>query len=447
MSIRRLSWRRTGRTTLAVSAATALLVGMAACGGDDDEAAAPCTEAEGTEDEQVALRFTFWGADSRADLTEQVIDLFEAENPDIAVNAEYADWEGYWTDRTTEAAGGGLPDLVQMDYAYISQFDGNQLLADLQPCVDSGALTVDTLRPGFVETGTVDGRLLGVPLGGNTLATFYRPDILADLGIDPPQPGWTWDDYHAMITEISEAGVADQFWGGGDYTNQYHFMDMWLRQNDGSFYTDDGELGFDEATLTDWWGRTADLREQGVLLPPDVATELTPLTGLGAGVIASEIGWDNFMGRYYGEGPDNEYAIGPVPTDTGSTGQYLKPSMLLSVSAHSTHPNEAAQFLDFFVNDPAAAAILGIDRGIPASQAAFDAIELGEIEQQIVDYEASVFDELTAPPPPPPPGAGSVEAAFLTINEELNYGEITLEDAVARFFTEAQTTLDENRID
>jgi hypothetical protein len=40
-----------------------------------------------------------------------------------------------------------------------------------------------------------------------------------------------------------------------------------------------------------------------------------------------------------------------------------------------------------------------------------------------------------------------VEAAFGTINEELNYGEITLEDAVARFFSEAQTTLDENRID
>lgn len=449
MSIKRLPWRRARRATLAVTAATTLLAGMTACGDDGGEAtAAPCAEEEGSEDDgPVELRFTFWGADSRAELTEEVIDLFEAAHPDITVVAEYADWENYWTDLTTQAAGGGLPDLVQMDYSYISQFDGNQLLADLQECVDSGALNVDTLRPGFLDTGTVDGRLLGLPLGGNTLTTFYRPDVLEDLDMEPPQAGWTWDDFHGMITEISEADVADQFWGSGDYTGEYHFMDMWLRQSDGSFYTEDGELGFDEATLTEWWDRTSDLREQELLLPASVADELEPVSALGGGNVALEITWDNFAHRYYGEGPDNEYALGSVPTDTDNTGQYLKPSMLLSVSAHSEHPNEAAQFVDFFINDPEAAAVLGLDRGIPATEPALDAVELTDIDQQVLDFEASVFDEFTEPPPPPPPGTGSVETAFRTITEDINYGEITVEDAVSRFFNEAQTILDENRID
>src|SRR5690606_3546778 len=148
------------------------------------------------------------------------------------------------------------------------------------------------------------------------------------------------------------------------------------------------------------------------------------------------------LARYTGEAPDVKFGmVAPPTSNPDNSGLYLKPSMLLSVSARTEHPTEAAKLVDFLVNDPEAAKILGTNRGIPATNAALDAIELNEVDKQIVEYEKSVEDSMQPAPPPPPPGAGSIEQTFSDINEEINFKRTTVDQAVEKFFSEAEQAL------
>ena len=62
--------------------------------------------------------------------------------------------------------------------------------------------------------------------------------------------------------------------------------------------------------------------------------------------------------------PD-EINITMIPNQTGGQpGQYLKPSMLLSMAETSADKAAAAELMNFFITDPEANAILQIERGV-----------------------------------------------------------------------------------
>ena len=57
--------------------------------------------------------------------------IHEEEYPNITINDTFTDYPSYWEKRQTEAAGGGLPDVMQFDYSYLRQYSENGLLLDL----------------------------------------------------------------------------------------------------------------------------------------------------------------------------------------------------------------------------------------------------------------------------------------------------------------------------
>ena len=65
------------RKTGIVAAAAAVVMALSACGGGSSPQNA---------DGPVELRFSWWGGDKRAQLTQEAIKQFEAENPNIKIN-------------------------------------------------------------------------------------------------------------------------------------------------------------------------------------------------------------------------------------------------------------------------------------------------------------------------------------------------------------------------
>src|SRR5699024_10320831 len=127
--------RRSPRRLLPLAAAaTAAALALTACSGgggvDSGEAASL------DPDEQITLRLDWWGNDDRADRYNQAVELFEDEYPNIDVQANFSSWDDYWTARNTEAAGSALPDVFQMDLAYLTQYGNRNQLLDLTPYVD-----------------------------------------------------------------------------------------------------------------------------------------------------------------------------------------------------------------------------------------------------------------------------------------------------------------------
>ena len=82
-------------------------------------------------------------------------------------------WNDYWPKLATQAAGGNLPDVIQMDYRYIFEYARRGQLADLTPFVGSQIDLAD-FDPNQLESGKVDGKLYGISMGANSFTHVYH---------------------------------------------------------------------------------------------------------------------------------------------------------------------------------------------------------------------------------------------------------------------------------
>src|SRR4026208_1386368 len=96
-----------------------LLGSTAACGSGDGSGG------------KTTIRFDWWGNPDRAAVTEKAIDLFEQKNPDITVGPSFAEFSAYFQKLATQIAGGGAPDVLQMDYRYVREYADRGVLAPL----------------------------------------------------------------------------------------------------------------------------------------------------------------------------------------------------------------------------------------------------------------------------------------------------------------------------
>jgi multiple sugar transport system substrate-binding protein len=70
----------------------------------------------------INLRVAWWGSQTRHNQTLEVIKLFEKRYPNIKITPEYTSWSDYWTKLNTQAAAQNLPDVIQHDYQYITEW-------------------------------------------------------------------------------------------------------------------------------------------------------------------------------------------------------------------------------------------------------------------------------------------------------------------------------------
>ncbi|RZU11489.1 ABC transporter substrate-binding protein [Streptomyces sp. BK239] len=418
------------RTILKAAGATAATLGLAAttgCGGDGG------TSADGT----VTIRYAWWGSEDRAQRINKTIALFEKKYPKIKVKTDFQPYTDFWKKFNTQASGGNPPDVFQNAIGFLRKYDAKNVLLDLGEQVKAGNLAMDGFRAGLEKFGEIDGKLLGVPVGSNSMALVIDKHVYTKAGVKP-EPGWTWNDFDAAMKKIRDkAGRAGD---SGMYGVMYLY-DLYLRQNGKAFFTDSG-LGFTEADLKAWWAKAEKSVEDGSYADPKKVAQIKPKSAVAGELAAGEFTWDNFTVRYTSEGK-SEYGLAPIPTTDGKkTGQYLG-SLMLSASKRTKHPKEVAQFISFMVHDPEVAKIMGYDRGVPATQAQFDAFKpTDEVNKAIAAYETSLVETgVLEPITPHPNGADICESAFLRIAEEMALGKRSVDDAVKQFFTESKTAL------
>src|SRR5215211_3736460 len=77
------------------------------------------------------LQVAWWGGNDRAQRTQKVMDSYSQKNAQWKFTSQFSDFFSYWDKINTQAAGGQLPDIFQMDMRYIGQFQSKGLIADL----------------------------------------------------------------------------------------------------------------------------------------------------------------------------------------------------------------------------------------------------------------------------------------------------------------------------
>lgn len=120
------------RNFLKVAGAAGVASALAACGGASSSTAAS-SAASGSASAvngDVTIRFTWWGGQTRHDLTQKVLDKYTELNPNVHFETTPSGWDGYFEKLATDTATGGMADIVQMDYMYISTYAKNGSLAE-----------------------------------------------------------------------------------------------------------------------------------------------------------------------------------------------------------------------------------------------------------------------------------------------------------------------------
>jgi multiple sugar transport system substrate-binding protein len=410
--------------------ATIGLLATAACGGGSGSSDDP--------DAKVTLRFAWWGSADRAATTQKALALFHDKNPNITVKTSYSAFKPYFEKLATETAGGNAPDVFQMDRAYLREYADRHVLAELDDKVT--AEVADSIK----ESGVVDKKLYAVPMGQTTFVMVYDPAAYKKAGIATPAKGWTWTDFAADGKKLTTAsggkssGVTDLGW-------QWESFESWLLQNGKQLYTDDGKLAFDKADLKSYLTLIDSLRKQKASTPGKVTATIDGSIEnmpMGKRLSSTENSWDSTVASYY-KVLGKPVGLAPYPSDTGKLGAYAKPSMFLSVSKKTKVRTAADKLVDFLINDPAAGAILGVDRGLPPNTTVRDKVgtTLTGAQKAVYDYEKSIESDLIQAPPAPPKGNSALKDYWQQLNEDIAFGKISVDKAVDQFFTRADQEL------
>ncbi|GLU48276.1 ABC transporter substrate-binding protein [Nocardiopsis ansamitocini] len=395
----------------------------------------------GGDDGNVELRFSWWGADDRHSTTQQVIDRFEAQNPGITITPDYTDWGSYWDKLATGTAANDAPDIITQEERYLREYADRGALLDLNE-LDIDMSSIDEL---VVDSGDLDGNRYGIATGVNAYAILADPQAFEEAGVEMPDDStWTWDDYIQIANEISEKSDNEIFGTQSMGYNESGFA-IFARQNGESLYNEDGSLGFSEATLEKWFDYSVQLQDGGG--QPSAAENVEiEAGGPDQSVISTNKGamahfWSNQLGVISAtSGRDVQLLRYPGETEFERTGMYFKPAMYYSVSAGTDHPEEAAKFVDFLLNDNEAAELILADRGLPANvnvrAAVLDA--LPEADARTAVFLADIEGGIVDGNPPPPIGAGEVVEIIKRITDDVHFGNITPAEAAKRFMSEVE---------
>lgn len=396
--------------------------------------------------QETRVRLLWWGSQGRAERTNEVVKMFNGANAGTLVEGESAGWDSYWTRLATQTAGGNAPDLIQMDYRYIFEYARRDALLPLDDLIAKGVIDLSGFSPEAIKGGQVDGKTYGVSLGANSSAMILNAAAFTDAGLVAPERGISWDDFADRCAELTKAADKRGFYGTQDAGGVEPTFEGWLRQHGKALYDAEGKLGFAAEDATAWYEMWAAMRESGACVPADIQAldQLNIETGMVTlGHAAVSFAHSNQLVGYQGL---NEAALSMIPypvTPDGQPGQYRKPSMFFSAFSKTAVADQAGAFLNFFITDPAATKVLGVERGVPETAAVREmlAAELDDMSRLQIEYIDSLGELAGALPPPPPQGAGEIQFSLKRINEEIGFGSQTPAEGGATLVSEAEAIL------
>ncbi|MFE7276426.1 ABC transporter substrate-binding protein [Streptomyces sp. NPDC057623] len=404
-------------------------------------AVAGCGTADASADGEVELNFQWWGGDERNVATLKAIKLFEQAHPKIKVSVSFTGYDSYFQRLAAQLAAGTGPDVLQMDYYQLRSYASNKLIAHLDG-PDFSSIDLGTVPSAYVDANRLDGRLWAVPTGLSTQALLVDPKIWQKAG-GLPKPGWTWDDLIEDIGPALKKAAPDRS-PLTDFGRYSETFDLWLVQRGKALYKDDGSLGFTQADLTGFWELTARLRDKGVFTPPNLTASYDGSTStslLVRKLSTAEFNLTSTVMPYFETYGDISLASFPTASSSAPLGLTVGAGMMC-VRQSSSHKRQAAQLLDFLLNDPQAGNALGVVRGLPPNRRTMNRIApgLSKGDRTVYEYVSSLEKRFSASAMPPP-GSDEDKLEFRRVNEDVLFGKKTVREAAAEMFEKYNTTV------
>lgn len=319
------------------------------------------------EDGVTEINFWSWDGAPGRDIVEDVIAVCESENPDLRVKyTELAQTDFKAKAAQSLGAGEEIDVLAVQPGSWAAEVEDYLLPVEEWP---NGESLLNAFTPQSLEQGErlfTDGLLSAVPLYSTGSAVgVYNADILAEVGVEPPQ---TWSEFAALTAALKEQGdgIVPVTMPSEDWFQDEMAL-TFTGQIDGDFFN---SVRYEDGTWTDkayvdGLANYAALFEDGTFssetLDMDYTTAITTFDE-GKAAVTFNGSWE--AGRIL----SGNYGVIPVPAKTAddvSLRAFL--DVMLGIPAESDKQDAAATFIECMSTgsgvDPWATAL----KGIPAA--------------------------------------------------------------------------------
>jgi len=423
---------------------------LSACGKSNNNSpsngngASPDASSSPSEKQNVELRMAWWGSQERHDKTLAAIELFESKYPNIKITAEYSGMDGYFDKLNTQIAAGNAPDLIQMG-GNIMEYVDRKALLDLQPYVGS-VIRLDDFDQSLIDEATADGKYYGVTLGVSQTALLFNASMFNKAGVPIPNgESWTFDDFKNSALQITEK-LGKGFYGAYDLSSDNASFTTYLAAYGKELYRG-GELKFDKQDVINWFSMWDELRKAGAIVPPEVQVANPPDAVDKSLIVKGQVAIQGASAsQIFGYQALTEDQLGLLPNPAGPEGHGMSPPVsgqFITSYEGTKHPEEVAKFMDFMVNDPEAAVILGSTRGVPPSAKIRDtlAAESTPIDKILYDYISLATKISTGNGYEHFPFDNEFIKLLKLTSEKIAFGAASIDSASEEFMTEMQKML------
>ena len=365
--------------------------------------------------ERRTIRVAWWGSEARHERTIRALQLFERDHPDTVIEYEYAVWNDYWTRLTTQAAGNDLPDVMQQDYQYLTEWVGRGLIVPLDGEVAAGALDLSDVLESSLAGGRVGGKLYGVSLGTNSVCMMLDADAFAKAGIPLPADDWSWADFERVSLALTRRlGIPAV---SGNIVHDHVWRSMYLGERLWAYAADGRSLGYpasDDALFADHLSMARRLIAAGAMIP---YSEIVSARSRGVeddrivkGKSVITFLWSNqVVAAWTASGIESRrFALRPLPRIGPGAGSsnYMKPAQFFSVTRNAEALRDAARLVDYFTNSIAANTLLMAERGVPIAGKVREALKplLAAPQRQVFEFLERIQGVVAPIPPPDPVG-------------------------------------------
>ncbi|MBT0569336.1 carbohydrate ABC transporter substrate-binding protein [Curvibacter sp. CHRR-16] len=403
--------------------------------------------------EDVTLRFSWWGGGARHEATLKAIAAFEAKNPGIKIKGEYMGFFGYQERLSTQLAGGTEPDIMQINWAWIPSYSktGDGFL-DLNKY--KNLLALNQFSDVDLKMGVVNGKLNALPASFTARMMMWNTAAFARAGLKMPA---TWEDLFAAGPVIKQKLGDKAYALDGEPYDIISLSHTYAHQKFGMPYVSPTQpkVAMSDAAALEWVRAYKKLISNNVAVPLPIRVSLggseKPTEQMPDWVVGNWGGvytWDSTLGQRASTLDKNQKLdVGEFLTlpNAKNSGMFGRPSMVFAVSKRTKNGEAAAKFLNYFMTDPEAAAILGLTRGVPAADSQFrsmvrsGALQGPELKAYLqikkvkdagkIDLPSPLFENVR------------FQKFFREVFETVAYGKVTEEEAAKRLVEEGNALL------
>lgn len=299
------------KKALAVAGAAALLA-VAGCAGDSGEDSGE----SGSEQKTITAVFAQY-TEAMRPYYDDLVERFEADNPDIMVEFEVVSWLDIDEVMSTRIATNTAPDIGNLNQFANLAADG--LLYEASEIVSPEVLA--DMIPTFMDNSSYDGVAYAVPDLASARLFFYNQDIFDQVGLTADDIA-TWDGVRAAAEKIKAElpNTTPLAIPMGPEEAQAEFL-IWAASNGGGYF-EDGQWTITSDANVETLEYLGGLVADGLTNPSPATYDRTEAFALFAEEQAAMLNGAIFLPDILGElGSDVNYSVAPFPTNRpdGST--------------------------------------------------------------------------------------------------------------------------------